>query len=190
MQPILDSLENMSEHNEAGININVLSADIGNIGENDVMLASASEAIILGFNVSIDNAARRSADSQGVDIRIYSVIYKLLEDIELALKGMLEPTYEDKLIGTAEVRQVFHISRVGTIAGSYVQDGVVRRNAKARVLRRGDVLIEKAPVSSLKRINDDAREVRAGFECGIGLDGFNDFEEGDVIEFYVTEQVS
>jgi translation initiation factor IF-2 len=190
LQPIVDSLEQLSGQNADGIEINVLSAEIGNIGENDVMLASASRAIVIGFNVDIDNAARRSADSQGVDIRVYNIIYKLLEDIELALHGMLEPAYADKVIGTAEVRQVFRISRVGVIAGSIVQDGIVRRNAKARVLRKGKVLVESTSVSSLKRINEDAREVRAGFECGIGLDGFNDFEEGDILEFYVTELVS
>ncbi len=190
LQPIVDSLSDMSGNNADGIEINVLAADIGNIGENDVMLASASQAIIVGFNVDIDNAARRSADSQGVDIRRYDIIYKLLEDIELALSGMLEPEYADKHIGTAQVRQVFRISRVGAIAGSIVQDGIVRRNSKARVLRNGNVLVEGAAVSSLKRVNDDVREVRSGFECGIGLDNFNDFEEGDILEFYVTEQVS
>jgi translation initiation factor IF-2 len=190
LQPILDQLDRISEDNSEGIGINVLSAGIGDIGENDVMLAATSSAIILGFNVVVDNAARRSADTQRVDIRLYSVIYKLLEDIELALQGMLDPTYEDTLVGTAEVRQVFRITRVGAIAGSYVQDGVVRRNSRARVLRGSDVLAEKLPVSSLKRINDDVREVRAGFECGIGLDGFNDFEVGDILEFYVTEQVT
>jgi translation initiation factor IF-2 len=154
------------------------------------MLAAASRAIIIGFNVEIDNAARRSADSQGVDVRQYNVIYKLLEDIELALKGMLEPVYADKTIGTAEVRQLFKISKVGAIAGSYVRDGEVRRNARTRVKRGNKVLVENLSVSSLKRFNEDVREVRAGFECGIGLDGFNDFQEGDLIEFYVTERVS
>jgi translation initiation factor IF-2 len=190
LQPIVSSLETISQNNPEGIKINILSADTGNIGENDVMLASASGAIIIGFSVDVDNAARRSADSQGVDIRVYEVIYKLLEDVELALHGMLEPQYADRQIGTAEVRQVFKISRVGAVAGSYVRDGVVRRNARARVLRSGQVLADKVPVGSLKRVNEDVREVRAGFECGIVLDGFNDFQEGDVIEFYVTERVN
>jgi translation initiation factor IF-2 len=186
----VESLEQLSGNNADGIEINILSAEIGNISENDVMLASASRAIIVGFSVEVDNAARRSADSQGVDIRIYNIIYKLLEDIELALQGMLEPEYADKKIGSAEVRQVFRISRVGVIAGSIVQDGIARRNAKARVIRNGSTLVENSTVSSLKRINEDVREVRAGFECGIGLDNFNDFEEGDILEFYVTEMVS
>lgn len=190
LQPIVSSLENLSKNNPEGIKINILSADTGNISENDVMLASASGAIIMGFGVDIDNAARRSADSQGVDVRVYNIIYKLLEDVELALHGMLEPKYADKLIGSAEVRQVFKISKVGTIAGSYVRDGIIRRNSRARVLRNDQVLAASVPVGSLKRLNEDVREVRAGFECGISLDGFENFQEGDIIEFYVTERVN
>jgi translation initiation factor IF-2 len=190
LQPIESSLETLSKNNPEGIKINILSADTGNISENDVMLASASGAIIMGFGVEIDNAARRSADSQGVDVRLYNVIYKLLEDVELALHGMLEPKYAEKLIGTAEVRQVFKISKVGVIAGSYVRDGIIRRNSKARVLRNDQVLATGVSVGSLKRLNEDVREVRAGFECGISLDGFENFQEGDVIEFYVTERVN
>lgn len=190
LQPILDSLENLSENNPEGIRVRVLQSDIGNITENDVMLASASGAIIIGFGVDVDNAARRHADSQNVDIRLYNVIYKLLEDIDLALKGMLEPVYAEKVIGVAEVRQVFRISKVGSIAGSYVREGEIRRNARTRVKRGSKVLAEGLSVASLKRVNDDVREVRAGFECGIGLSGFSDFNEGDLIEFYVTERVS
>ena len=190
LQPIVDSLNNLSDNNPEGIKINILAADIGNIGENDVNLAAASDAIIIGFNVDVDSAAHRVADTQRVDIRTYRIIYKLLEDIELALHGMLEPEYADKTIGTAEVRQVFRISRVGTIAGSYVRDGIVRRSAKARVLRGGDILAEGASVSSLKRVDEDVREVRSGYECGIGLNNFADFEEGDILEFYVSERVN
>ncbi len=190
LQPIVDRLKSLSDSNETGIHIRILLADIGNIGESDVMLASASNAIVVGFNVDVDNAARRAADSHGVDIRIYNVIYKLFEDIELALKGMLEPTYEEKVIGVAEVRQTFRIPRVGTIAGSYIRDGEARRNARARVKRAGQILVEDAPVSSLRRHDEDVREVRSGFECGIGLHGFNDFQVGDIIEFFVTERVN
>src|SRR5690606_38165933 len=118
------------------------------------------------------------------------VIYKLLEDIELALHGMLEPQYAEKVIGTAEVRQVFRISRVGAVAGSYVQDGVIRRNAKARVRRNDQVIADNLTVGSLKRINEDVREVRAGFECGISLENFDSYEEGDIIEFFVSERVN
>lgn len=190
LQPIVDKLKDLSESNETGIHIRILLSDIGNIGENDVMLASASGAIIVGFNVEIDNTARRSADSHGVDIRIYNVIYKLFEDIELALKGMLEPKFAEKVIGLAEVRQTFRIPKVGTIAGSYIREGEARRNARARVKRGNRVLGDDLPVSSLKRHNEDVREVRSGFECGIGLHGFNDIQVGDTIEFYVSERVN
>ena len=189
IQPIIDSLKSVAEKNAEGIGIRILAADIGNITENDVMLASASDAIIIGFTVDVDNAARRSADSKGVEIRQYNIIYKLLEDIELALNGMLEPVYADKTIGTAEVRQLFKL-KVGTIAGSSVREGEVRRNARARVKRGGKVLAENLTVGSLKREKDDVREVRSGFECGIGLNGFNDFQVGDIIEFYVSERVN
>ncbi len=190
LQPIVDSLHQVADSNPEGIGLRILSAEIGNIGENDVMLGAASNAIIIGFNVEIDSAARRSAETQRVDIRQYNIIYKLLEDIELALKGMLEPVYADKTIASAEVRQVFKISKVGAIAGSFIRDGEARRNARTRVKRGNKVLAENLTVSSLKRFNEDVRDVRAGFECGIGLDGFNDFRVGDLIEFYVTERVS
>jgi translation initiation factor IF-2 len=190
MQPIIDSLNTIAESNKGGIGINILSSGIGDVSENDIMLANASSAIIIAFNVNVDGAAKRSAASQNVDIRQYNVIYKLLEDIELALLGMLEPEYGERVIGTAEVRQVFRISRVGAVAGSYVLDGEIRRNAKVRVRRGRDVIAENLSVSSLKRVSDDVREVRAGFECGIALDGFNDFEEGDQLEFFVTERIT
>lgn len=190
LQPIVDGLTRISEENPTGIHIRILSAEVGNITESDVMLASAAKAIIIGFNVTPDNAAKRSADSQGVEIRSYQIIYKLFEEIELALQGMLEPVYADKTIGVAEVRQVFRISKVGTIAGSMIREGEARRNAKARVKRGGEVIIEGSGVSSLKRMQEDVREVRQGFECGIGLANFEAFQPGDLIEFYVTERVS
>lgn len=190
LQPIVDSIKTLGENNEQGINIRILSADIGNISENDVMLAKASGAIIIGFGVDVDNAARRIADAQGVDIRQYTIIYKLLEDIELALKGLLEPVYADKTIGVAEVRQTFRIPRIGTVAGSYVREGEIRRNARARVKREGKVLADNLTVASLKRLTEDVREVRSGFECGISLNGFDDFHTGDLIEFYVSERVN
>lgn len=190
LEPLLNELEGLSGQNKEEIGIRILSSDIGNITENDVMLATASSAIILAFNVNVDNVARRVADSQGVDIRQYSVIYKLLEDIELALEGMLEPEYAPKVIGVAEVRRVFKISRVGEVAGSYVLNGEIRRNAKTNVVRNQQVIAKELTVSSLKREKDDVREVRSGFECGISLDGFNEFEEGDQIQFYVMERVN
>ncbi len=190
LQPIVDNLAHISEQNRDGIRVRLLASDVGNITESDVMLASASGAIVIGFNVEVDPAARRAADTHHVEIRQYDVIYKLFEDIELALQGMLEPVYADKVIGVAEVRQVFKISKVGTIAGCMVREGEIRRNARARVKRGGQYLVENSPISSLKRLADDVREVRAGFECGIGLANFSDFEVGDIIDCYVSERVS
>ncbi|MEL6272558.1 MAG: translation initiation factor IF-2 [Chloroflexota bacterium] len=190
IQPIVEGLEQLSPKDGSGIKVNILASDIGNVGESDVNLASASEAIIIGFHVDVDNAAERTATSLGVDIRRYDIIYKLFEDIELALSGLLEPEYADRVIGHAEVRQVFKISRVGAVAGSYVLDGEIQRKSFARVIRNDQTIVEKTDVSSLKREQDDVREVRAGFECGISLSGFNDFEEGDIIEFFVTERVN
>ena len=189
IQPILDSLELLGQQNEEGIQVRVLAADVGNISENDVTLASTTGAIVVGFNVGVENAATKAAEVHKVDIRHYKIIYKLLEDIELALNGMLEPKYEAKVIGKAEVRQLFRVPKLGYIAGSYITDGEARRNAKARVRRGKDVVVDETDVSSLKRFEDDVREVRTGFECGIGLKGFSDFEEGDVIEFFVMERV-
>ncbi len=190
LQPIVESLERMSDENSDGIQLRILAADIGSIGENDVNLAAASNAIVVGFNVEVDGTARRVADSQGVDIRTWKIIYNLLEDIELAMHGMLEPEDVEESLGRAEVRQVFSNSRVGNIAGSYVREGTVQRNARARVIRAEQVLAEDLRVGSLKRVRDDVREVRAGFECGISLERHSDFQEGDIIEFYVIRRGS
>lgn len=190
IQPIVDELQRLSGANEEGIEIRILRQEVGNITESDVMLASASGAIIVGFNVNVDNAALSSAEAQGVDVRKYSIIYKLFEDVEKALQGMLEPKFENKVIGVAEVRQTFKIPRIGVIAGSMVKEGEARRNAKARLKRDNKVIVDNAGVSSLKRFQDDVREVRSGFECGIGLDGVNDYQEGDLIEFFVRERVN
>ncbi|MDE2854342.1 MAG: translation initiation factor IF-2 [Chloroflexota bacterium] len=190
IQPITDELVNISERNEEGIAVRVLRQEVGRITESDVMLASASKAIIFGFNVSVDIAAQASADVQGVEIRRYNIIYKLFEDIELALHGMLEPKFVNRVIGESEVLQTFRIPRSGVIAGSIIRKGEARRNAKARVKRGDKTIHNNVSVSSLKRFQDDVREVRTGFECGIGLDGVSDFEEGDVIEFFVRERVT
>jgi translation initiation factor IF-2 len=153
------------------------------------MLASASQAIIIGFNVDVDDVARRVAAQDGVDIRQYDIIYRLVEDVDKALKGMLEPVYEDVVIGHAEVREVFRIRRRGNIAGCYVTDGEVTRNALVRVQRDGEELHE-GQLDSLKRFQEDVTDVKAGFECGIGVTGFDDFKERDVLEFYKKERVS
>jgi translation initiation factor IF-2 len=186
LEPITDSLSKL----ETGeLKLDIIHADIGNVVESDVMLASASKAIIVGFQVDVDPAARRMADSEGIDIRTYQIIYKLIEDVEKALHGLLEPTYVDVTVGEAEVRATFRIPRAGVVAGCYIRSGEARRNALARVWRGGEE-IYAGQVSSLKRFQEDVREVRTGFECGVGLDGFSSFEEGDVIEFYVKEQES
>ncbi len=190
LQPIIESLQALSPKGNEGIKINILAAEVGNVSESDVMLASASGATIIAFTVAVDTAARRAAESQHVEVRQYDIIYKMLEDIELALKGMLDPVYAEKTIGVAEVRRVFKISRVGAIAGCYIREGEARRNAKARVKRGSQVLIASTGIESLKREKEDVREVRSGFECGIGLATFSDFQVGDSIEFFVTERVS
>lgn len=183
LEPITSSLNEMSE---GDIKINILHAGTGNIGKNDVMLASASRAVVIGFNVKADDSAYRLAEAEGVSIRLYEIIYRLTEDIEKALKGMLEPEKKEIVIGKAEVRAVFRISKIGNVAGCLVIDGEIRRNANIRVIRNDEVLFEGS-LSSLKRHQDDVREVRAGYECGIGIKGFSDIEEGDILEGYIIE---
>jgi translation initiation factor IF-2 len=173
-------------HPEVGVN--VIHTGIGAISESDVILASASNAIVVGFNVRPNAEARALAEREGVDIRTYRVIYQLTEDIQQALVGMLSPERVEETLGEAEVRQVFRASRVGTIAGCYVTEGTVRRNAQVRVVREGTVIYETT-IASLKRFKDDVREVQAGFECGILLENFNDLKEGDVLEFYETREI-
>jgi len=185
LEPIVTSLERL---NGGEVDLEILRAATGPISESDVMLASASEAIILGFNVEADPIARNSAAVEEVQIRTYQIIYKLFEDVEKAMKGMLAPTYEDVVIGRAEVRQVFRIRSVGAIAGSYMRTGEARRNAKARVIRNSR-LLHSGAVSSLKHLQDNVREVKTGFEFGVSVEGWNDFQPGDIIEFYVTRQV-
>jgi translation initiation factor IF-2 len=173
-------------HPEVGVN--VIHTGIGAISESDVILASASNAIVVGFNVRPNAEARALAEREGVDIRTYRVIYQLTEDIQQALVGMLSPEQVEETLGEAEVRAVFRASRVGTIAGCYVTEGTVRRNAQVRVVREGTVIYETT-IASLKRFKDDVREVQAGFECGILLENFNDLKEGDVLEFYETREI-
>jgi translation initiation factor IF-2 len=174
------------EHPE--VRVNVIHQGVGGITEGDVMLASASSALVVGFNVRPNADARAAAEREGVDIRTYRVIYQLTQDIEQALVGMLKPVTTEETLGEAEVRQLFRVSRLGTIAGSYVTSGLVRRGAQARVVRDGTVIYEST-IAQLKRFKDDAREVQEGFECGILLEGFNDVKEGDVLEVYETRQI-
>lgn len=184
LEPIVSSLKDLGR---GEIAINILHAETGNIGESDVMLAAASKAIVIGFNVAADSAAQRLAEAEGVSIRLYDVIYRLTEDVEKALKGMLEPVIKETVIGHAQVRAIFRISKVGNVAGCYVLDGEIRRNAHIRVLR-GKEEIFKGDIASLKHLQDDVREVRAGFECGISLKGFTDFAVGDILECYILEK--
>jgi translation initiation factor IF-2 len=186
IEPIVNSLKELGGEE---LKVKLLRQTTGNISESDVMLAVASNAIIIGFSVVADPVARKMADAEGVDIRIYDIIYKLVEDVDKALKGLLEPVYEDMVIGHAEIRAVFRLPQRRKIAGCYVTDGLVTRNALARIARNGDLIYE-GRVDSLKHFKDDVKELRAGFECGIGLEGFGDFKVGDVIELYKKERVS
>ena len=172
----------------AEVKINVIHTAVGGITESDVMLAAASNAIIVGFNVRPDKNAIDSAERQKVDIRTHRIIYEIIEEIEAAMKGMLAPTYKEVINGHAEVRQTIRVPNVGTIAGSYVQDGKVTRNSQIRIIRDGVVIFEDK-IASLKRFKDDAKEVAAGYECGVGLEKFNDIKEGDILEAFVMEEV-
>jgi translation initiation factor IF-2 len=166
------------------VDLRIIHRGVGSITEHDVTLASASEAIIIGFNVRPEGRARELSDREGVDIRYYSVIYQAIEDIENALKGMLKPEFEEVELGTAEVREVFRSSKFGTIAGSLVRSGEIRRGTKARVVRDGAVVAENVEITGLRRFKDDVTDVREGFECGINLGNFNDVKVDDVVETY------
>jgi translation initiation factor IF-2 len=184
IEPIRDSLEQLDTEE---IKVKIIHFGSGALTESDVLLALASKGIVIGFNTRPDLGARRLAELEGVDIRYYDVIYDLVDDVKRALKGMAAPTYVDVIEGHAEVRAVFSSSKYGKVAGAYISDGKVRRDAMVKVIRGGKVLYESA-LSSLKRFKDNVKEVSTGFECGIGIDGFDDFEIGDVIEVYRKEQ--
>ena len=185
VEAVKQSLEKLSTEE---VRVRAIHGGVGAINESDVILASASNAIIIGFNVRADNTVREFAEREKVDIRLYRVIYNAIEEIESAMKGMLAPKFKEVLLGTAEVRTVFKVTGVGTIAGSYVTDGKIVRNAKAR-LYRNNVVIQETKIDSLKRFKDDAKEVAAGYECGIGLENYNDVKEQDVIECYQMEEI-
>ncbi|WP_071395298.1 translation initiation factor IF-2 [Bacillus tuaregi] len=171
-----------------GVNIKIIHTAVGAINESDISLAAASNAIVIGFNVRPDNNAKRAADQEDVDIRLHRIIYKVIEEIEAAMKGMLDPEFEEKIIGQAEVRQTFKVSKVGTIAGSYVTDGKITRDSGIRLIRDGVVIFE-GEIDDLKRFKDDVKEVSQGYECGITIKNFNDVKENDVIEAYIMEEV-
>jgi len=185
LEPIINSLKDLNKEGE--IKVNILYGETGNITENDIYLATASKAIVLGFNVQADISARRLADAEGVSIRLYDIIYRMIEDIEKALKGMLEPEFKEVFLGHASVLAVFKISKVGAIAGCRVTQGEIRRNGKVRIKRGADIVYE-GEISSLKHEKDDVRDVRQGFDCGIAFKNFNTFQAGDLIECYTMEK--
>ncbi len=185
VEAVKQSLVKLSNEEVA---VRVIHSGAGNINESDVTLASASNAIIIGFNVKPDNAARESAEKEKVDLRLYSVIYNAIDDVEAAMNGMLDPIYEEKVTGHAEIRQIFKASGVGNIAGSYILDGKAVRGSKVRIYRDGE-LIHEGELASLKRFKDDVKEVAAGYECGLVFDKFNEFAEGNTVEFYCLEEV-
>jgi len=185
LEPIISSLEKLSDDK---IKVKIIHHGIGTVTRSDVMLAVASQGIVIGFNVGVEAAAQSLAESEGVDIRQYNIIYKLIEDIDKALKGMLEPVYEERLIGRAQVLQVFHVKK-GTVAGLRVIQGKAVRGGTARVLRDGTEVF-KGAIATLKRFTDDVKEVAEGYECGLSLEKFDDYREGDQIEFYHKVKVS
>ncbi len=186
LEALTESLKKL-ERDE--VKISFVHRGVGGITENDIQLAAAADATIIGFNVRPDRKARQLADAEGVEIRTYEIIYKVIEDIEAAVLGLLEPEYEEVVTGDAEVREIFSVPRIGKIAGCMVQSGVITRNSKVRFLREGTI-IWKGTVQSLRRFKDDATEVRAGFECGIGLSDFQDLKPGDIIETYDEKEIA
>jgi translation initiation factor IF-2 len=186
---IQSSLLKLNEETDEGVTLSIQYASTGAISESDINLASTTNSIVIGFNVRPDAAAKRAADVAGVDVRYYSIIYQLIDEVKLAMTGLLAPVFEDVTDGYAEVRETFKLPNNDVVAGLYVLDGKVVRNSRVRVLRSGTVVFEGG-TSSLKRFKDDVREVAAGYECGLGLDGFNDIQVGDQIESFHREEVA
>jgi translation initiation factor IF-2 len=186
---IQNALLKLNETTEQGVQLSIQLAATGAISESDINLASTTQSIVIGFNVRPDAAAKRAADSAGVDVRFYTVIYELIDEVKKAMTGLLAPVFEDVTDGYAEVRETFKLPSNDVVAGLYVLDGKIFRNSRARALRSGTVIFEGG-IKSLKRFKDDVREVAAGYECGLGLDGFNDLQVGDQIEFLHREEVA
>ena len=166
----------------------IIHSGVGTVNESDVTLASTSNAIIIGFNVRPSTAVTTMADREGVEIRTYRIIYEVLDDIEAAMKGMLDPVFKEVVLGKIEIRTTFKVPGVGTIGGAYVLEGKVQRNAQIRLVRDG-IVVHEGKISSLKRFKDDAKEVAQGFECGIGIESYNDIKEGDIIEAFKMEEI-
>jgi translation initiation factor IF-2 len=171
------------------VKVSVIHAAVGGITESDVNLALASNAVVIGFNTRADAAARKLAENAGVDIRYYNIIYEAVDEVKAALSGMLAPEKKENVLGLVEIRQVFRISKVGTVAGCYVLEGLVRRNGRVRLLR-DNVVIHDGELDSLKRFKDDVREVKSGFECGLSIKGYDDIKVGDQLEVYEVQEVA
>jgi translation initiation factor IF-2 len=184
LEAVRDALEKLSTD---AVQVEVVHSGVGAISENDVMLAGTTGSIVVGFNVRPDPAARKAAEHEGVDLRMYRVIYELTDEVKAAMAGLLPPRLEEASLGRAEVRETFNVPRVGTIAGCYVQEGRMVRNARCRLVRDG-VVVHESTLGSLRRFKDDVREVQSGFECGIGIEGYNDVKIGDVIEAFRIEE--
>jgi translation initiation factor IF-2 len=186
IEALSDSLLNLSTEE---IQVNIVLKGVGAITEADVNLASASDAIIVGFQVRPTLSARKLAETEQIDIRMYSVIYKAIEEIKAAMEGMLSPDIEEKVLGSAEVRETFNITKVGTIAGCYVLDGIIKRSSKIRLIRDG-IVVHSGTLGSLKRFKDDVREVKNNYECGLNIDKFDNIQIGDIIEAYEEVEVA
>jgi translation initiation factor IF-2 len=186
IEAVNDALNKISSD---AVTLKVIHSAVGGINEGDVMLSSASNAIVIGFNVRPESKAQALAEKEGVDIRLYTVIYNLVDDIKKAMEGLLEPVVREELLGRAEVREVFRISKVGNIAGSYVIDGKIARGSKVRLIR-DNVVIYEGDLASLRRFKEDIKEVATGYECGIAIAGYNDLKEGDIIEAYSLKEVA
>jgi translation initiation factor IF-2 len=186
VEVLRDSMEKLTDEQ---VQVVVIHTGVGRINESDVLLATASGAVIVGFHVRPDPKATQLAQEEGVEVRLYSVIYEAIEEIEAAKAGLLKPKEEERVLGSAEVRNVFKVTKVGTVAGCHVVAGTLQRTARARVIRENDV-IWSGKILSLKRFKDDAREVAQGFDCGLSMEGFDDIQVGDLIEAFVVEEVS
>jgi len=186
LEPIITSLEGLGDNEHK---VKIILQGTGNISESDVTLALASDAIVIGFHVDVDGAAKRVAETEGIEVKRYKVIYNLIEDIEMALAGLYEPVYQDRILGHAEVRATFRVKNKGVVAGCYISNGKVTHDATIRVVRDRK-LLHTGTISSLKRFTDDVDEVSFGLECGIGLTNFRDFKEGDILEAFFKERVN
>ncbi|MDO9462277.1 MAG: translation initiation factor IF-2, partial [Deltaproteobacteria bacterium] len=185
LEALSDALTKLST---PAIRVNIIHGSTGAITESDVLLASASDAIVIGFSVRPHSRVQELADQEKVDMRTYDIIYQIIDDVRNAMSGLLEPVYEEKVLGRAEVRQIFAVSKIGTICGSFITEGKIERGAKARLVRDGAV-IYNGRFASLRRFKEDVKEVQSGYECGISLENYNDVKVGDVIEAYVLKEV-